>query len=182
MSFSDRPIARLCKVCGQFHSPTDSHLYDYHQPIDDDLTCQICLQPLVDPVDTKCGHTFCARCIKNYLKLQNTCPNDRNPLSAVDLQSAPVIIRRYAPTTLIYCLLVSQSIEQWIVLSFSWQRKKLSFNPSLLFKSFDLSWIIAPLHSPILICFLSWVNLKQNIWQCLLSLLKQTAKLLQKFL
>jgi len=95
MSFSDRPIARLCKVCGQFHSPTDSHLYDYFQPIDDDLTCEICLQPLVDPVDTKCGHTFCARCIKNYLKLQNKCPNDRNILKVDDLQLAPVIIRRY---------------------------------------------------------------------------------------
>ena len=94
MSFSDRPIARLCKTCGQFHSPTDSHLYDYHQPIDDDLTCEICLQPLVDPVDTKCGHTFCARCIKNFLKLQNVCPNDRNQLAASDLQAAPIIIRR----------------------------------------------------------------------------------------
>lgn len=95
MSFSDRPIARLCKVCGQFHSPTDSHLYDYHQPIDDDLTCQICLQPLVEPVDTKCGHTFCERCIKNFLKLQSMCPNDRNRLTASDLQPASHMIRRY---------------------------------------------------------------------------------------
>lgn len=94
MSFADRPIARLCSICGQFHSPTDSHLYDYHQPIDDDLTCGICLQPLVDPLDTRCGHTFCARCIKNFLKLQNVCPNDRNSLSVSDLQQAPVIIRR----------------------------------------------------------------------------------------
>ncbi|XP_067935225.1 ligand of Numb protein X 2-like [Watersipora subatra] len=103
MSFSDRPIARLCKGCGQFHSPTDSHLYDYHQPIDDDLTCEICLQPLVDPVDTKCGHTFCARCIKNYLNLQNMCPNDRNPLAPNDLQPAPVIIRRLLDKLQVVC-------------------------------------------------------------------------------
>lgn len=94
MSVSDRPIARLCKTCGQFHSPTDSHLYDYHQPVDDDLTCSICLQTLVDPVNTKCGHTFCTRCIRNFLKLQNTCPNDRSALQTADLQPASVIMRR----------------------------------------------------------------------------------------
>ena len=28
--------------------------------VDEDLMCQICLQPFVSPMDTPCGHTFCS--------------------------------------------------------------------------------------------------------------------------
>ena len=27
--------------------------------VDEDLMCQICLQPFVSPTDTPCSHTFC---------------------------------------------------------------------------------------------------------------------------
>ncbi|KAK3103865.1 hypothetical protein FSP39_022510 [Pinctada imbricata] len=84
----------VCQKCGQFHEPYGTHLYDYHQAIDDDLTCLICLQPLVNPVDTRCGHTFCSRCLKNYLKMKQMCPVDRSPLTLADLQQSSILVRR----------------------------------------------------------------------------------------
>lgn len=85
---------RVCQTCGQFHEPEGTHLYDYYQAVDEDLMCQICLQPLVSPLDTKCGHTFCSRCLKNYLRIQRQCPVDRLPLLMVDIQKSSILVRR----------------------------------------------------------------------------------------
>ena len=72
----------------------DAHLYDYVTPVDDDLMCLICRQPLVDPVDTDCGHTFCRQCALNYLTLKSTCPLDRRPLDAARLRPATFILKK----------------------------------------------------------------------------------------
>nr|CFW94234.1 Eka-INAD3 protein [Euperipatoides kanangrensis] len=93
----------LCINCGQFHDPTESHLYDYHEPVDEDLVCQICLQPLVIPMDTKCGHTFCGRCLKNYLKIKKICPIDRQPLANKDCQASSLMVRRLLDKLLVVC-------------------------------------------------------------------------------
>lgn len=95
--------ANLCFMCGQFHDENTPHLYDYHQPVDEDLICQICLQPLVSPMDTRCGHTYCAQCLKNYLKLQKMCPVDRLPLTLRDCQSASIMVRRLLDKLLVVC-------------------------------------------------------------------------------
>ena len=84
----------VCPNCGQFHEADGNHLYDYYQAVDEDLMCHICLQPLVNPVDTKCSHTFCTRCLENYLCIQKQCPVDRLPLSSKDYQQASVLVRR----------------------------------------------------------------------------------------
>uniref|UniRef100_A0A8C0EG50 RING-type domain-containing protein n=1 Tax=Bubo bubo TaxID=30461 RepID=A0A8C0EG50_BUBBB len=39
----------------------------YTEEVDDDLICHICLQPLLQPLDTLCGHTFCTACLTNFL-------------------------------------------------------------------------------------------------------------------
>ena len=31
----------VCQKCGQFHEPYGTHLYDYHQAVDEDLMCQV---------------------------------------------------------------------------------------------------------------------------------------------
>jgi len=49
--------------------------------IDDDFLCDVCLQPFVDPYDTRCGHTFCCVCLKNYVRLKKSCPIDRKQLA-----------------------------------------------------------------------------------------------------
>jgi hypothetical protein len=84
----------LCHACGQFHQIEGTHLYDYSQQVDEDLLCHICLQPLVDPLDTKCGHTFCSKCLKNYLHIQKMCPIDRQPLTLPDCMMASIMVRR----------------------------------------------------------------------------------------
>ncbi|XP_074659859.1 ligand of Numb protein X 2-like isoform X1 [Tubulanus polymorphus] len=95
--------AVLCYTCGQFHGAQQTHLYDYSQTVDDDLLCLICLQPLVDPLDTRCGHTFCDRCIGNYLKIQRICPIDRQPLTEHDCQHASIMVRRLLDKLLVVC-------------------------------------------------------------------------------
>lgn len=85
----------MCSCCGQSHPSGEPHLYNYSQEVDEDLTCHICLQPLVSPTDTKCGHTFCRACITNYLRIQSICPIDRQPLtSSYDCQPASLMVRR----------------------------------------------------------------------------------------
>ncbi|ESO97584.1 hypothetical protein LOTGIDRAFT_103997 [Lottia gigantea] len=93
----------LCLTCGQFHDSHGTHLYDYYQTVDEDLTCQICLQPLVNPLDTKCGHTFCQRCLKNYLKIQKQCPLDRLPLTIKDCSPSSILVRRLLDKLLVVC-------------------------------------------------------------------------------
>ncbi|ELU09902.1 hypothetical protein CAPTEDRAFT_141865 [Capitella teleta] len=90
----DAGKSAVCRMCGQSHSPEVNHVYDYQKMVDEDLMCHICLQPLVDPVDTKCGHTLCSLCLHNYLKIQSMCPVDRIPVIAAQVQQSSVIVRR----------------------------------------------------------------------------------------
>ncbi|GFN74223.1 ligand of numb protein x 2 [Plakobranchus ocellatus] len=96
--------AGVCATCGQLHEANGTHLYDYHQQVDEDLMCQICLQPLVSPLDTACGHTFCGRCIHNYLVLQPRCPIDRGALAIAQCQPSSILVRRYVLHLHIYVI------------------------------------------------------------------------------
>lgn len=93
----------VCPNCGQFHEGDGNHLFDYYQAVDEDLMCHICLQPLVNPVDTKCSHTFCTRCLENYLCIQNQCPVDRQLLTRNDYQQSSVLVRRLLDKLLVVC-------------------------------------------------------------------------------
>ncbi|XP_076451152.1 ligand of Numb protein X 2-like [Babylonia areolata] len=93
----------VCASCGQLHEPQGTHLYDYYQAVDEDLMCQICLQPLVSPLDTRCGHTFCARCLRNYLRIQRQCPIDRKALSLKECQLSSILVRRLLDKLLVVC-------------------------------------------------------------------------------
>lgn len=42
------------------------------------LKCYLCLNIFSNPVLDKCGHSFCKICIKDYLKIKNTCPISNN--------------------------------------------------------------------------------------------------------
>ncbi|XP_049804845.1 ligand of Numb protein X 2-like [Schistocerca nitens] len=69
-----------CAACGVQHGGREPHVYEYAAAVDDDLTCHICLQPLVAPVDMACGHTFCEPCLRGYLRTHRACPVDRQPV------------------------------------------------------------------------------------------------------
>eukprot|EP00095_Tigriopus_kingsejongensis_P008584 maker-scaffold446_size168061-snap-gene-0.26 protein:Tk08584 transcript:maker-scaffold446_size168061-snap-gene-0.26-mRNA-1 annotation:"hypothetical protein LOTGIDRAFT_103997" len=85
---------RPCRTCGQVHSHHEPHLYNYSDEVDEDLMCQICLQPFVQPVDTPCAHTFCHVCILNYLKVNPLCPLDRKPLTEMTVNPTNLVLKR----------------------------------------------------------------------------------------
>ena len=101
----------VCPSCGQLHEPQGTHLYDYYQAVDEDLMCQICLQPLVSPLDTRCGHTFCARCLRNYLRIQRQCPIDRKALSLKECQLSSILVRRSVWSLCALCIFVIEQVN-----------------------------------------------------------------------
>lgn len=101
--YSRRLDPVLCLKCGQFHECDGPHLYDYHEPVTEDLVCRLCRQPLVSPVSTPCGHTFCGRCIKNYLRAHTMCPIDRQSLYTEDLIATNIVIKGLLDKLLVVC-------------------------------------------------------------------------------
>ena len=59
----------------------------------DDLTCCICQDIFTDPVVTPCcRQTYCSPCLYQWLKDNNSCPNDRQILNPKDVIPAPRIV------------------------------------------------------------------------------------------
>ncbi|CAL8109234.1 unnamed protein product [Calicophoron daubneyi] len=92
-----------CLVCGQSHDPSSAHRYNYTQAVDADLCCTLCHQPLVDPLDTKCGHTYCTPCLKSHLAVQALCPVDRQIINYLECQQASNIVKRLLDKLLVSC-------------------------------------------------------------------------------
>ncbi|XP_038625286.1 E3 ubiquitin-protein ligase LNX [Tachyglossus aculeatus] len=84
----------LCVICGQSHPPEENHFYSYTEEVDDDLICHVCLQALLDPLDTPCGHTYCALCLTNFLLERDFCPVDRKPLVLQSCRRASVLVHK----------------------------------------------------------------------------------------
>lgn len=93
----------VCECCGQGHEPGKNHLYDYPDNMDEDLLCRVCLQPLVDPVDTPCGHTFCYSCLKSHLRMQKMCPTDRQPIRDKDIKPSSLLVRKILDKLTVVC-------------------------------------------------------------------------------
>ncbi|KAG7517809.1 ligand of Numb protein X 2-like [Solea senegalensis] len=95
--------ARLCKECGQQHDGMDSHLYEYQDEVDDELVCHICLQPLLKPMDTPCGHTYCFHCLSNFLKEQDFCPVDRQRIQLHQCRPSSLLVRNLLDKLTVMC-------------------------------------------------------------------------------
>uniref|UniRef100_A0A3B5MBQ1 Ligand of numb-protein X 2b n=1 Tax=Xiphophorus couchianus TaxID=32473 RepID=A0A3B5MBQ1_9TELE len=95
--------ARVCKECGQQHETQDTHLYEYQNEVDDELVCHICLQPLLRPMDTPCGHTYCFHCISNFLKEQDFCPVDRQRLQLHQCRPSSLLVRNLLDKLVVTC-------------------------------------------------------------------------------
>ncbi|XP_029367674.1 ligand of Numb protein X 2b [Echeneis naucrates] len=94
---------RVCKECGQQHEGQDSHLYEYQDEVDDELVCHICLQPLLRPMDTPCGHTYCFHCLSNFLKEQDFCPVDRQRLQLHQCRPSSLLVRNLLDKLTVTC-------------------------------------------------------------------------------
>ncbi|XP_040030069.2 ligand of Numb protein X 2b [Gasterosteus aculeatus] len=95
--------ARVCKECGQQHEGSDCHLYEYRDEVDDELICHICLQPLLKPMDTPCGHTYCFHCLSNFLKEQDFCPVDRLRLQLHQCRPSSLLVRNLLDKLSVAC-------------------------------------------------------------------------------
>lgn len=93
----------LCPECGQIHRSWENHLYNYRLEVDDDLVCHICLQPLVQPLDTPCGHTFCARCLRSFLQERDFCPLDRTRLQLQACRRSSILVNKLLDKLSVSC-------------------------------------------------------------------------------
>ncbi|KAE8146103.1 hypothetical protein BDV25DRAFT_133203 [Aspergillus avenaceus] len=58
--------------------------------LQNELDCQVCYSPILDPLTTSCGHTFCRGCVAMVLSNSDLCPACRRKLSmASTVKSEP---------------------------------------------------------------------------------------------
>ncbi|KAM6072387.1 E3 ubiquitin-protein ligase LNX isoform 2-T4 [Theristicus caerulescens] len=93
----------LCVTCGQVHLPEENHLYSYTEEVDDDLICHICLQPLLQPLDTLCGHTFCTACLTNFLVEKDFCPMDRKLVILQTCRKSSILVNNLLDKLMVSC-------------------------------------------------------------------------------
>src|ERR1700761_3115843 len=68
------------------------------------LLCAICSNVLEEPVQVAlCDHTFCKRCIDEWLTRQLECPIDRSPLRQNQLRPAHSIFKTFLAELKISC-------------------------------------------------------------------------------
>lgn len=61
---------------------------------DEEYICSICLGVFESPVHGPCGHTFCLKCIENWIPVNvNSCPLDKKPLFKKDLVAVSIPFR-----------------------------------------------------------------------------------------
>ncbi|XP_015201406.1 E3 ubiquitin-protein ligase LNX isoform X1 [Lepisosteus oculatus] len=101
----------LCSTCGQRHLPEENHEYSYQDEVDDDLICHICLQPLIQPIDTPCGHTYCTECLTNFLLEKDFCPVDREPLMLQTCKKSSILVNKLLDKLLVHCPLTEHCME-----------------------------------------------------------------------
>ncbi|KER26511.1 hypothetical protein T265_06233 [Opisthorchis viverrini] len=57
----------------------------------------------LDPLDTKCGHTFCSSCLKNHLAVQALCPEDKQIINYLECQQSSNLVKRLLDKLLVAC-------------------------------------------------------------------------------
>ncbi|KAG5849693.1 hypothetical protein ANANG_G00074450, partial [Anguilla anguilla] len=99
----EMPPPDLCHTCGHRHLVEENHEYLYQEEVDDDLMCHICLQPLIQPIDTPCGHTYCTECLTSFLLEKDFCPVDRAPLLLQTCKKSSILVHKLLDKLEISC-------------------------------------------------------------------------------
>uniref|UniRef100_A0A8C5DR76 Ligand of numb-protein X 1 n=1 Tax=Gouania willdenowi TaxID=441366 RepID=A0A8C5DR76_GOUWI len=93
----------LCTSCGHSHQLEENHEYNYKEEVDDDLVCHICLQPLIKPLDTPCGHTYCQECLTSFLLESDFCPVCRTPLMLQSCRKPSLLVHKLLDKLTVAC-------------------------------------------------------------------------------
>lgn len=97
------PQPALCASCGHGHQLGENHEYLYEDEVDDDLVCHICLQPLISPLDTPCGHTYCQECLTSFLLESDFCPVCRTPLMLQSCRKPSLLVHKLLDKLSVAC-------------------------------------------------------------------------------
>uniref|UniRef100_A0A3P8Q3D9 Ligand of numb-protein X 1 n=1 Tax=Astatotilapia calliptera TaxID=8154 RepID=A0A3P8Q3D9_ASTCA len=97
------PTPELCASCGHSHQLEENHEYLYEDEVDDDLICHICLQPLIKPLDTPCGHTYCQECLTSFLLESDFCPVCREPLMLQTCRKPSLLVHKLLEKLSVAC-------------------------------------------------------------------------------
>ncbi|KAM7410386.1 hypothetical protein PAMA_001703 [Pampus argenteus] len=97
------PPPDLCESCGHSHQLEENHEYIYKDEVDDDLVCHICLQPLIRPLDTPCGHTYCQECLTSFLLESDFCPVCRTPLMLQNCRKPSLLVHKLLDKLTVAC-------------------------------------------------------------------------------
>lgn len=97
------PPPDLCTSCGHSHQLEENHEYLYKDEVDDDLICHICLQPLIRPLDTPCGHTYCQECLTSFLLESDFCPVCRMPLMLQSCRKPSLLVHKLLDKLTVAC-------------------------------------------------------------------------------
>ncbi|XP_028259826.1 E3 ubiquitin-protein ligase LNX isoform X2 [Parambassis ranga] len=97
------PSPALCTSCGHSHQLEENHEYIYQEEVDDDLICHICLQPLIRPLDTPCGHTYCKECLTSFLLESDFCPVCRMPLMLQSCRKPSLLVHKLLDKLTVAC-------------------------------------------------------------------------------
>ncbi|KAJ8277108.1 hypothetical protein GJAV_G00071560 [Gymnothorax javanicus] len=97
------PPPDLCHTCGHRHLAEENHEYLYEEEVDDDLMCHICLQPLIGPIDTPCGHTYCCECLTSFLLEKDFCPVCRALLQLQTCKKSSILVHKLLDKLEISC-------------------------------------------------------------------------------
>uniref|UniRef100_A0A8D3ATD1 Ligand of numb-protein X 1 n=1 Tax=Scophthalmus maximus TaxID=52904 RepID=A0A8D3ATD1_SCOMX len=97
------PPPDLCRACGHSHQLEENHEYLYQDEVDDDLVCHICLQALIKPLDTPCGHTYCQECLTSFLLESDFCPVCRAPLMLQSCRKPSLLVHKLLDKLMVAC-------------------------------------------------------------------------------
>ncbi|XP_078115842.1 E3 ubiquitin-protein ligase LNX isoform X1 [Sander vitreus] len=97
------PPPDLCPSCGHSHQLEENHEYLYKDEVDDDLICHICLQALIRPLDTPCGHTYCGECLTNFLLESDFCPVCRTSLMLQSCRKPSLLVHKLLDKLAVAC-------------------------------------------------------------------------------
>ncbi|XP_053287147.1 E3 ubiquitin-protein ligase LNX isoform X2 [Pleuronectes platessa] len=97
------PPPDLCAACGHSHQLEENHEYLYKDEVDDDLVCHICLQPLIRPLDTPCGHTYCQECLTSFLLESDFCPVCRAALMLQSCRKPSLLVHKLLDKLMVAC-------------------------------------------------------------------------------